>query len=161
MVSIIVFIAGPSGGHALAAQINIECFIANKRVVAHLDFNPAQVRWHFPQAAINADRGIFANTTLDALVKQALKVLRQPLIKPYFVATLAVTLCGALPFKRTMCLLVIALFDPLPEPAIELFKRSDFIKNQRLLKTHLQGQEKALNLSFGPTVVWFGFEQSR
>ena len=76
MVGIIVLIAAPGCGHALAAQINLECFIVNKRVVAHLDFNPAQVRWRFPQAAIDADRCIFANTALDALVKQAFKVLR-------------------------------------------------------------------------------------
>ena len=120
MVGIIVLIAGTGCGHALAAQINLECFIANKRVVVHLDFNPAQVCWRLPQATIHADRGIFANTALDALVKQTFKVLRQPLIKADFVAALAVTLCGTLPFKRTMCLLVIALFDPLPEPVIEL-----------------------------------------
>ena len=76
MVGIIVLIAGTGCGHALAAQINLEGFIANKGVVAHLDFDPAQVCWHFPQAAIHTDRSIFANTALDALVKQALKVLR-------------------------------------------------------------------------------------
>ncbi len=78
-MSIVVLIAGTGCGHALAAQINLECFIAHKRVVVHLYFNPAQVCWHLPQAAIEADRCIFANTALDALVKQAFKVLAQPL----------------------------------------------------------------------------------
>ena len=76
MAGIIVLIAGTGCGYALAAQVNLECFIANKRVVAHFYFNPAQMRWRLPQAAIYADRGIFANTALDAPVKQAFKVLR-------------------------------------------------------------------------------------
>ena len=102
MVGIIVLIAGTGGGHARAAQINLECFIAHKRVIAHFDFDPAQVRGHLPQAAIHADRGIFANTALDTPVKQALKLILLPLIEPDFVATLTVTFCGALPFKGTM-----------------------------------------------------------